>query len=59
MQVLFSEEKMVQVLSTHAQSEAETLVNQLFIQVDSFAESAEQFDDMTVLACRFQRSMGA
>ena len=58
-QTLYGEDNMVQVLKAHAASGSQALVTQLFAQVDVFADSAEQFDDMTVLAYRFQCNRNA
>ena len=56
-QQLFGEEQMVQTLTACKAANTATLVKHVLTQVDLFAGTAEQFDDMTLLACRFQSAM--
>lgn len=56
-QQLFGEDGMLQELGKQPLANAEILVKNLLSKVDSFASTAEQFDDMTVLACRFEQTM--
>lgn len=52
-QQLFGEERMLQNLTESGSIDTNTLVKNMLTQVDFFAATAEQFDDMTLLACRF------
>lgn len=55
-QALFGEERMLEQVVNASPLSVQTLVQQMLYALDGFAASMEQFDDITMLACRYRGS---
>ena len=50
---LFGEERMMETLNRYADAEPEELIRRIYEAVASFADGADQFDDITMLAVKY------
>ena len=50
---LFGEERMMETLNRYADAEPEELIHRIYEAVASFADGADQFDDITMLAVKY------
>ena len=48
----FGTDRLVEVLTKHADAPASEVVNRVFDAIDAFAGNAPQFDDITMLALK-------
>lgn len=53
---LYEEERLLQVLNENGDADTETICNAVLESVDAFADGAPQFDDITMLALKYNGS---
>ncbi|MCR5402241.1 MAG: PP2C family protein-serine/threonine phosphatase [Butyrivibrio sp.] len=54
----FNSDRMISALNMHKDDDPKALLEHMFNEIDNFVKDAEQFDDLTMLAFRYDGSIG-